>query len=173
MCGVWEGVSGVAEAATAVFEWQEISNAKKEARYNAENLVKEAQIAEEQAGVERQEGIEEARTKRLQAILNMGEIKTATAAGNIAVSSQNTLNLMDAEKLSGELEALNSLSEADKSSSSYLQKADKLYSQAQLQFAEANNKLDYYKLTAKTVDKFSKNMKKWEKEWEKKKKAKN
>lgn len=173
MCGVWEGISGVVEAASAVIEWQEISNSKKEARYKAESLVKEAQIAEEQAGVERQEGIEEARQKRLQAILNMGEVKTATAAGNIAISSQSTLNLLDTEKLNGELDALSTISEANKASDSYLQKADKLYSQAQLQFAEANNKLEYFKLAAKTTDKFSKNMKKWEKEFEEKQKSNN
>ena len=170
MCGVWEGVSGVAELVSAVVEKKEIDSAKDEARYNAKNLVKEAKYAEEQAGIERQEGIEEARAKRLQSILNMGEIKTSAASGNISISSRNTLNLMESEKLNGELEALNTLSEANKTSDSYLKSADKLYSQAQLQFSEANSKLDYYKLKAKTLNKFSKNMKRWEQEWEKRQK---
>lgn len=161
MCSVEDVVSGVVQAVGAAIEWREISITKAEAKYKAESLMKEANVAQEQAGIERQEGIETAREKRLQSILNMGEIKTSSAFGNISISSQNTLDLIESEKINVELDALNTLVEAEKSSDSYLQKADKLYSQAQLQFYEANNKLPYLKLFGKAADKTAKNVKKW------------
>ena len=150
MCTPEDVVSGIVQAVGAAIEWREIAITKAEAEYKAESLMKEANIVKEKAGIERQEGIEEAREKRLQSILKMGAIKTNTAAGNISVFSQNTLNLLEDEKLNGELEALNILEDSQKSSNSYMNKYDKLYSQAQLQSNYAKDNLAYFKLFNKT-----------------------
>ena len=96
--------------------------------YRNKQIKEQAEQAKEKAGQERQEGIEEARNKRLQAILNMGDEKVLTDGGNIALSSQTTINQLDNIKLNGELEALTTLKNADNRAQSYEQQAHTLYS---------------------------------------------
>ena len=78
----------------------------KVANYNAQQSINQAKIAEKNAVYERQEGIEDAREKRLQAIKNMGSTKTTLASGNISMSSLSALDLIEDEKISGEIDAL-------------------------------------------------------------------
>ena len=98
------------------------------AEYKNNQIKEQAEQAREKAGQERQEGIEEARNRRLQAILNMGDKKVLTAGGNIALSSQTTINQLDNIKLNGELDALTTLKSAENRAQSYEQQAHTLYS---------------------------------------------
>lgn len=160
MCTVEDVVSGVAKAVSTFVTWETIYTEKQTAKAEAESLKKQAITAEEQAGIERQEGVEEARQKRLQAILRAEEQKTNIAAGNIAVSSEYTLNKIEDEKLNGELDALNIMKEADFSSQSYLSKAETYRNQAQLKSLEAKDKSPYFRTLFKNVSSFSSDYKK-------------
>lgn len=143
MCTLQDVASGVAQAVSTFVTWKKISEEKAEAKAEAISLENQAKTAEEQAGNERQEGIEAAREKRLQAILRISKEKTDSAAGNIALSSENTLNKMEDEKLNGELEALNAIEEADLRSQSYLSRAENYHMQAQLKSFQAKDKSQY------------------------------
>ncbi len=121
--------ASVISAATAAYS---ASTQKAAAKYQANLYVQEAEKAKTDAAYERQTGIEEARNQRLQAILNMGDAKAAIAAGNIATSSQTAVNIIDDEKLNGELEALTTLRDSEKRAQDYLYQADQYYAQAGL-----------------------------------------
>ncbi len=97
-------------------------------KYRNEQLLEEAKAANENAARERQEGIEEARTKKLQAILNMGKNTSKMASNNIATSSVSLLNLNKDEKLNAELEALSTLRNYNNRADNYERQADKIYS---------------------------------------------
>ncbi len=111
---------------------QEIRVEKAMDDYKNEQLLKEAKNASENAGWERQQSIEEAREKRLQAILNMGEHTNEAAVGNIAVNSLTVLNQKKTDKLNGELDALSSLKNGERRAKNYINQADKLYSEYSL-----------------------------------------
>lgn len=160
MCTVQDVVSGVAKAVSTLVTWQKISLERTAAATEAKSLERQAEIQEEKAGEERQKGIEEAREKRLQAILKSESEKTGIAAGNIALSSENSLNKINGEKLNGELEALNIIEEADSNSQSYLFKADEYRNQAQLKSLKAKDKSEYFSTLFKNVSSFASDYKK-------------
>ncbi len=120
--GVLSAVSGIYSA----------KSQKAAAEYQADLTVQQAEKAEKDAAYERQTGIEEARNQRLQAILDMGDEKAAFAAGNIAVSSQTALNAVDDARLNGELEALTTLRESERTADNYIFQAEQLYANAGL-----------------------------------------
>lgn len=97
-------------------------------KYERNIAVQQAEKARTDAAYERQSGIEDARTQRLQAILNMGEEKASIASGNISVNSQTALNIIDDAKLNGELDALNTLKKSEKRANDYLFSSEQQYS---------------------------------------------
>ena len=113
----------------------------KVAKLQAEQNIQQAKIAERNAAYERQEGIEDARHKKLKAIQNMEGIKTQLASGNILTSSETSLNLMDDEKLSGEIDALKLIDNAERRAQSYLNSAQNLYFNAGLREYNSNQML--------------------------------
>lgn len=135
--------STVINMAATVVEVKSAYEEKKSAEHQTEVLVSQAKKAERNAAIERQEGIEEARRKKLNAILNMSEQKASIAASNLATSSQTSLNLIDDEKLNGELEALTTIKEAEHRYDSYLDSASKYYNEASLQ--SFNSKMSFHK----------------------------
>ncbi len=142
MCGVIEAIDATTTVANLIISASEIYQAgtsKAESEFQADQLVRQAKNAEQNAAYERQEGIEEARRQRLQAILNMGEQKTNIASGNIALSSEMALNLVEDEKLNGELDALTTLKESERRAESYMQSAQKYYEDAALVSFKAKN----------------------------------
>lgn len=129
MCIQQDGFGDVLTSITSVFMgFTELYEQKAIDDYQNKRILEQAKQAGEEAARERQEGIEEARNKRLQAILNMGDEKVSTASGNIAISSLTTINQLDNVKLSGELDAINTLKDANRRSESYIRQADNLYS---------------------------------------------
>lgn len=109
----------------------------KVANYNAQQSINQAKIAERNAVYERQEGIEDAREKRLQAIKNMGNQKTNLASGNISISSLTALDLLEDEKTLGEIDALKIIDSSDRRAQSYLDASKTYYSNAALQSYKA------------------------------------
>lgn len=111
---------------------KEAFEAKGESDYQKNILMNQAKQAQNDAAYERQEGIEESRRKKLQSILKMGDEKAAMASGNIALSSSTALNVVDNEKMSGELDSLSILKSSEKSAKNYMRQSRKYYEQASL-----------------------------------------
>lgn len=132
MCDPTSIVMATTTLITAATTAYTINSQKTAAEYQANIAVQQAEKAKNDAAYERQSGIEEARNQRLQAILNMGDAKTTIAAGNISTSSQTALNIVEDEKLNGELEALTTLKDSEKRAQDYLYQADQYYTQAGL-----------------------------------------
>lgn len=132
MCTFLDIAQAVASVAFTAVEIQHARTQKAESEYRANLLRKDAKTAKDNAINERQEGIEDARKQRLQAILNMGEEKTNIAAGNISMSSQTALDILDDEKLNGELNALTTLKKSEERASNYMRQSDRYYSNAAL-----------------------------------------
>ena len=140
MCSIYDAVQAAANLVVAAVEIKEIQTQKAESEYQTELYTKQAEKAEKDAAYVRQEGIEEARRKRLQSILNMGEEKTSLAAGNIGLSSQMAINIVDDEKLNGELDALTTLKDSEREAQKYMDRADQYYSQAGLASFKSKNR---------------------------------
>ncbi len=133
-------LSTAATAASAAVSLSQISAQKKATAYQIEQSKNQAKNAELQAAYERQEGIEEARQKKLNSILNMHNQKAKLAANNIALSSQSVLNMEEDLKLNSELDALTISQNAEKKAQYYLNKRNNLYQNAAL--ISFNNKLN-------------------------------
>ena len=118
--------------ATALFGVKTAFDEKYFEKQQTNALITQAKKAEENAAIARQEGLEDARQKKLKSILNMSEQKANIAASNLNVGSQTSLNIVDDEKLNGELEALTTMRDANKRSDSYLETANNLYNKASL-----------------------------------------
>mgnify|MGYP006916071044 CR=1 FL=1 len=99
----------------------------KSAKQDIKNQLQSAKNAEQNAAYERQEGIDDARQRRLKAIQNMGEQKVQIASGNIMTSSISALDIEEDEKLSGEFDALKIIDNAKRKSDAYLETANKYY----------------------------------------------
>lgn len=135
-------VMGIVSAvATTAVNIKQASNTSAVQKFQAEQNIKQAKIAERNAVYERQEGIEEAREKRLQAIKNIGSQKTMIASGNIMASSSTALNLFDDEKLSGEIDALKLIDSSEKKAQSYIDSAKNLYANASIKKYQSSNTL--------------------------------
>lgn len=117
---------------------------KKVAEYNIDQNIQQAKIAERNAMYERQEGIEDARERRLQAIKNMGTQKTNLASGNISLSSSSALDIVEDEKISGEIDALKIIDSSERKAQSYLDTAKNYYSNASLlSYKSKQNSINY------------------------------
>ena len=80
----------------------------------------------------RQEGIEKARREKLNAILNMNNIKTKAAASNLSLASESVMNMIDDEKIKGENNALSTLNNSENRSKKYINMANSYYQNASL-----------------------------------------
>ena len=134
--GVASVVSTVSSVVIGLKQAADYSSIQK---YQAEQNIVQAKIAERNAVYERQEGIEDAREKRLNAIKNIGTKMAVTASGNIMTSSETALNIFDDEKLSGEIDALKQIDSSEKRAQSYMDSAQYYYANAALKTYQSNN----------------------------------
>lgn len=139
MCSPYDIAKTVVDTIRTGIEIKKVVETKKEAKYQTELIKTQAKQSQQYAASERQEGIEEARRKKLQAILNMGDEKTAFASGNIALSSATALNVLDDEKQTGELDALLTLNSSEKSAEKYMRQSQRYYQNAALASFKAKN----------------------------------
>lgn len=100
--------------------------------YQTKQMMAQAQKMQDEAGEVRQAGIEEARNKKLQSILKMGNERAKFAASNLSVSSDTLTNINSQIEENGELDALTSLNNAENRAKDYEFQADKFYSNAAL-----------------------------------------
>ena len=82
------------------------------------------------------------------------EQTTIIAAGNLGVTSQTSLNIVDDEKLNGELDALTTLKTAEQKYATYIDKANQYYANAELSATKAknayiDNTIEYFKTGTK------------------------
>ncbi len=134
-------IAGGALAVSQVFkQYQDINYQRQVGNYQAALMLEQGRQAEREAAYQRQEGIEEARRQKLNAILKMGDKKAAIAARNIALSSQTALNTVDDEKLNGELNALTTLKNSERKAQTYIDRANDYYRNAQLQSFQTKKK---------------------------------
>lgn len=140
MCTPYDVGKAVVDAIRVGLEVKKTVEERKEAKYQIDINRKEAKRKEQEAAYERQDGVEEARRKKLQSILKMGDEKVNIAAGNIALSSATTLNLMEDQKLNGELEALITLESSEKRAANLIDQSQEKYQNAALtSFKSKNN----------------------------------
>ncbi len=139
MCTPYDVAKAVVDTIRTGIEIKKVVETKKEAKYQTELIKTQAKQAQQDAASERQYGIEEARRKKLQAILNMGNEKVAFASGNIALSSATALNILDDEKQNGELDALLTLNSSEKSAEKYMRQSQRYYQNAALNSFKAKN----------------------------------
>ncbi len=134
---------------------QQAQTQKAISEYQSKQLLNDAEHTDEQAGEIRQEGIEQARTRKLKSILEMGKEKTDAASGNIATTSDTLLKINENTKLAGELDALNTLRDSEFRAENKIYQADKLYSNLALNRYKTSS--DYLnstmRITANVVDK--------------------
>ncbi len=129
----------VANVVNSVIQVQEIRADRAESEYNIELYKAQAKKAEDNAIYERQEGIEEARKQRLNAILSIADEKSAIASSNLSLTGQTSLNLADDQKLNGELNALTTLKNSEKRANAYIDAANNYYMKAALSDRKAND----------------------------------
>ncbi len=132
MCTANSIAVAVATVVSAALSVQQIQTQKAVTKYQARQMEYQAEQNKKKAEKQRIQGLEEARNKKLQAILRMGDSKTRFAAGNILASSATSLNVNEQHKLNGELEALNTMGNAEDMAENSEFQAEKLYSQAAL-----------------------------------------
>ena len=145
MC-IFETVDAISTAINIAATAAEVHSSfveKQNAKNETNAIIHQAKVAERNAALERQEGIEDARQKKLNAILNMSEQKANIASSNLATTSETSLNIMDDEKLNGEIEALSTMKEATRRSDNYLESAKKYYHQAAMH--SFNSKMKFHK----------------------------
>lgn len=153
MCTILSATTAAVGVLSSLISVQSAYSEKKAAKHQTEVLISQAKKAERNAAIERQEGIDEARREKLDAILNMSEQKATIAASNLATTSQTSLNIMDDEKLNGELEALTTMKDAQRRSDAYLDSAEKYYNEAALN--SFNSKLAFQKKLVNTATRLS------------------
>ncbi len=129
---ITEIVNAVASVVQTVVKVQEIRVEKATNEYNAQVMVSKAKKAENQAAYERQEGLEEARKQRLNAILTAADTKAEIAAGNLGVSSMTSLNLLEDDKEKGQNQSDQILKSSEQKASNYIDSANNSYRQASL-----------------------------------------
>ena len=131
MC-VMQTLSAASEIVSMLGQFQSVRAEKAAGEYNAQQMIQQAKADERNAAYERQEGIENARKERLKAIQNMGNIKSHIAAGNLMTNSSTALNLINDEKINGDLNALDLLNSSEKRAQSYIDSANRKYQSASL-----------------------------------------
>ena len=104
----------------------------KQERNQVVKYIDMAKQEENNAAYERQDALEESRRKKLNAIKNMSQIATKTAASNLSINSSTALNLMQDEKQSGDLDAFSLIDKAERRAVVYTDRANSYYNHARL-----------------------------------------
>ena len=100
--------------------------------YQAEINKQNAQIALDNASKERQQGIEEARLQRLKAQQNVASQTSAMAANGIDVTKGTAVNILGDTAMWGEMDALNTLTNAESRARAMEAEAGNFQNQARL-----------------------------------------
>ena len=133
-------LSAVASTAVSVTSSVQESNAAKaQAEYQARVQRENAKIAEENAAIERQQGIEEERMQRLKTARQVASQKTAMAANGIDISQGTALDVIEDTATMGELDALQTRYNYERQAIAYEAQANNFNNQANLDIIKGQN----------------------------------
>lgn len=110
-----------------------------QANYQAQVAKENARIAENNAAVERQQGIEEARLQRIKTAQAIGSQKTAMAANGVDVTQGTALDVIEDTATMGELDALQTRYNYERKALSYEATANNFSNQANLDIIAGKN----------------------------------
>ena len=121
-----------------------------EAQYNYQAQVERenAKIAESNAAMERQQGIEESRLQRLKTLQNIGSQETAMAANGVDITQGTALDVIGGTAAMGELDALQTSYNYERKALAYEQQANNLNNQANLDVIAGQNAATAGKMNA-------------------------
>lgn len=111
---------------------QQGKSAEAQYNYQAEINRRNAEKAQANADMKRQEGIEEARTQRIKTLQAIGSQQTAMAANGFDVSSGTNLDIIEDSAATGELDALTKQYNKETEAVAYENQADNFNNQANL-----------------------------------------
>lgn len=141
---VWAGVISTAATAisTAISVPASIQQSKsQEAMYNYQAQIdrNNAKIANQNAADERQSGLEEARLQRMKTLSAIGSQQAAMAANGIDITSGTALDTIEDTATAGELDALMTMYNSERTAINYEQQAANFNNQANLDSIAGRN----------------------------------
>ena len=141
---VWSGVIGAAVSAvsTAISVTSSVQQSKtQQAMYNyqAEQDRHNAKIAEINAADERQSGLEEARLQRMKVLSAIGSQQTGMAANGIDITQGTALDTIEDTATMGELDALMTMYNSERTAINYERQAANFNNQANLDVIAGQN----------------------------------
>lgn len=157
--GVMTGVANVALAAGAiagvaggvvggVSSYQQGKQQQAYYNYQAQVAEENAKIAQSNAALERQQGIEEARLQRIKTAQAIGSQQTAMAANGIDVTQGTALDVIEDTAAMGELDALQTRYNYERKAIQYEQQANNFQNQSNLDVIAGQNAYSAGKMNA-------------------------
>lgn len=107
--------------------------------YQAQVAAQNAKIANENAALERQQGIEEARLQRMKTLQNIGAQTTAMAANGIDITQGTALDVIEDTATMGELDALQTRYNYERKAIQLEQSANNYQNQSNLDIIAGQN----------------------------------
>lgn len=133
-------VSAAASTAMGVVSGvQQANAAKAQMNYQADVNKRNAKIAQANADMKRQEGIEESRLQKIRNLQKVGAQQAAMAANGIDVSSGTALDVVEDTAAMGELDALTTRYNAETQAQTYERQANNLTNQANMDIISGQN----------------------------------
>ena len=133
-------VSAAASTAMGVVSGVQQANATKaQMNYQADVNKRNAKIAQANADMKRQEGIEESRLQKIRNLQKVGAQQAAMAANGIDVSSGTALDVVEDTAAMGELDALTTRYNAETQAQAYERQANNLTNQANMDIISGQN----------------------------------
>lgn len=133
-------VSAAASTAMGVVSGvQQANAAKAQMNYQADVNKRNAKIAQANADMKRQEGIEESRLQKIRNLQKVGAQQAAMAANGIDVSSGTALDVVEDTAAMGELDTLTTRYNAETQAQAYERQANNLTNQANMDIISGQN----------------------------------
>lgn len=133
-------VSAAASTAMGVVSGvQQANAAKAQMNYQADVNKRNAKIAQANADMKRQEGIEESRLQKIRNLQKVGAQQATMAANGIDVSSGTALDVVEDTAAMGELDALTTRYNAETQAQAYEKQANNLTNQANMDIISGQN----------------------------------
>lgn len=142
-------VAAIASAAIGTVSAVQATNAQEaQYEYQAKVAKDNERTAQINATEARQKGIEDARLKRMKTLQQVGALQTAQAANGIDISTGTSLDLIEDTKTMGELDAMNSIYDAERTARNYEIQAGNFSNQSEIELASSKNSSSAGKLNA-------------------------
>lgn len=130
---IGSAVTGIATSSIQAKNQQAMYN------YQAQVDRNNARIANQNAANERQSGLEESRLQRMKTLSNIGNQQTAMAANGIDITSGTALDTIEDTATAGELDALMTMYNSERTAINYEQQAANFNNQANLDSIAGKN----------------------------------